>query len=488
MRPTQEQIEAIELFADGRNLRINAFAGAGKTTTLRMIAEYAGERRGLYIPFGRSTAEGAASRFPESVECRTQHSLAYRGMPAEFRREKNKLTGKLNANAVADTLKLQDVKLGSLGLTARTVGHLVLLTFRRFAHGAGKEILPDHVPYDARLALAPAVAIRSFRKSVHEHACRLWAKMCDPEDPTPMGFDGYLKRWALSDPVLDYDYILLDEAQDSNAVILDVLARQKAQIVYVGDRHQQIYEWRGAVNAMQNIETPNSTHLTESFRFGEPIAQAASRVLAQLGESRAVRGNPAVQSRLEARMPRAILCRTNAEVICRCLDAQYAGTLPHIVGGTDEVVRQLRGVSVLKRASPCDVPEFFGFNNWAEVVSYSASPEGLHLRSFVRIVDQHGEHALISALRETSDEEPRAGLVISTAHKAKGREWESVLLADDFSIHKNKEKPEDPAEFDPAELRLLYVAMTRAKRELQVPERIVSAFGMAEVGPEASVH
>lgn len=487
MRLTQEQIEAIELFADGRNLRINAFAGAGKTTTLRKLAEYASDRRGLYIPFGKSTATDAAATFPESVECRTQHSLAYRGTPTEYRRENGKMARRLNANAVAEALKLENVKLGNLGLTARTFGHLVLLTFRRFAHGAGKELLLEHVPYDARLAFAPADALRAFRKSVHEHACRLWERMCDPNDATPMGFDGYLKRWALSDPVLDYDFILLDEAQDSNEVILDVLARQKAQIVYVGDRHQQIYEWRGAINAMQSIETPNSAYLTESFRFGEPIAKAATRVLAQLGESRAVRGNPEVESRLESPMPRAILCRTNAEVICRCLDAQYMGTLPHIVGGTDDVIHQLRGVSTLKRGFPCDVAEFFGFNNWAEVVSYSASPEGLQLRSFVRIVEQHGEHALISALRETSREEARAGVVISTAHKAKGREWESVLLADDFSIHKNKDKPEDPDEFDPAELRLLYVAMTRAKRELQIPERIVSAFGMAEVD-SASVH
>jgi hypothetical protein len=57
MKPTDEQLSAIELFADQRNLKINAFAGTGKTATLRMIAEYASGRRGLYLAFNRAIAE-----------------------------------------------------------------------------------------------------------------------------------------------------------------------------------------------------------------------------------------------------------------------------------------------------------------------------------------------------------------------------------------------------------------------------------------------
>ncbi|MDH2406059.1 UvrD-helicase domain-containing protein [Bradyrhizobium sp. SSUT18] len=71
----------------------------------------------------------------------------------------------------------------------------------------------------------------------------------------PLGHDGYLKLWALSSHAIAADFILLDEAQDTNPVVLDVLRKQPAQMIYVGDKYQQIYEWRGAVNAMEKIET-----------------------------------------------------------------------------------------------------------------------------------------------------------------------------------------------------------------------------------------
>lgn len=479
MKPTDEQLSAIELFADRRNLKINAFAGTGKTETLRMISEYASGRSGLYLAFNRSIADEARARFPESVDCQTTHSFAYRATPEELRRVNGKMAKSLNANAAAQILDLREIALGDVRLNGRAQGYLVLQTLRRFAQSDSRELSAEHVPFYGRLALAPPGVLRPFRDSIHKAACSLWEKMCDPGDPTPLGHDGYLKCWALGEPVLDVEFVLLDEAQDSNSVLLHVLEKQQSQIIYVGDQYQQIYEWRGAVNAMQSIGTPNAAYLTEAFRFGDPIAEAASCVLAALGEGRRVRGNPAVASRVGPTVPRAILCRTNAEAIVRCLGALDSGYLPHIVGGAKDLIRMLRGVTSLKRGIPSDVLEFFGFKTWSEVVGFAGTPEGEHLKSFVRIVDQHGEHALISALEQTTDEEANAGVVISTAHKAKGREWETVVLADDFRIHKSKEKPDDADEFDLSELRLLYVAITRAKRAVQIPDQIEAALGIA---------
>ena len=129
-----------------------------------------------------------------------------------------------------------------------------------------------------------------------ERARSLWSRMTDCEDPAPLGHDGYLKFWSLGNPELPFDFIMLDEAQDTNPVALSVLRKQACQMVYVGDRHQQIYEWRGAINAMEEIETDSVSELTLSFRFGRAIAEAASRVLSRLGEHHPLRGNDEIQS------------------------------------------------------------------------------------------------------------------------------------------------------------------------------------------------
>lgn len=95
--------------------------------------------------------------------------------------------------------------------------------------------------------------------------------------PAP-GHDIYLKLWALSEPnIPKADYVLFDEAQDADPLMLGILLKQRStQVIYVGDAHQQIYAWRGAVNAMRQLPLPES-RLTTSFRFGEEIALHAQR-------------------------------------------------------------------------------------------------------------------------------------------------------------------------------------------------------------------
>jgi superfamily I DNA/RNA helicase len=276
--------------------------------------------------------------------------------------------------------------------------------------------------------------------------------MQDRNDDLPMGHDGYLKLWALNGPRLNAEYVLLDEAQDTNQVVLGVLQRQNSQIVYVGDRHQQIYEWRGAVNAMEQVAGCDETSLTQSFRFGEPIAEAASRVLGTLGETQRLRGNPKVQSSIvDALTPtRAVLARTNANVIVEVLDAVRAGRKPCIVGGTGELTRLLSDVYELKDEKPASSPEFFGFASWREVVAFADSEEGESIRSFVQLVEQHGENKLWPAVKGAHDDENSADVVLSTAHKAKGREWDSVRLAADFaSSHTNADQADNEAEVGP---------------------------------------
>jgi hypothetical protein len=303
-----------------------------------------------------------------------------------------------------------------------------------------------------------------------EQASALWARMTAPQDPIPLGHDGYLKLWALAHPKLSSEYILLDEAQDTNAVVLGVLREQDAQTVYVGDKHQQIYEWRGAINAMEKITGCDEAFLTQSFRFGDEIASAASRVLARLGEQHRIRGNPAVLSRIApAGDARAVLARTNATVILEILEATNAGRKACVVGGTKDLTRLLSDVYELKAGKPGVCPEFFGFQDWREVVEFADTEEGESIRTFVQLVQHHGEGKLWAAVKKAHDDEGSADIILSTAHKAKGREWDSVRLADDFLTARLGLRAAP-------EVRLFYVAMTRSRKALIVDSATLSTF------------
>ena len=467
-KPTPEQEAAVELFRTGDNLKINAYAGTGKTSTLQLLA-HSTRAKGQYLAFNRRIVFDSRERFPRDVNCATTHSVAYRSLIGRYSREQ--MTDYLSANQLAEVLQLKNWRIDRNHVLApRSQAYLILSTIRRYCQSDKREFIPEHVPRHGSLASAPQKVLHDVTEVALRGAQHVWARMNDPADPLPLGYDGYLKVWALSEPRIPADYILMDEAQDTNPVVLDLLKQQPAQIVYVGDKFQQIYEFRGAINAMEEASAPHTAHLTTSFRFGGEVAWAANRVLSMLGETRPLVGNPDRRSRIIDLTDGTVLARTNATTIAACIEALDAKKRPHLVGGTDELIALLRGVQDLKRDEPSTRPEFFGFENWQQVLEFVRSGEGEELLTFVNLVEARGEAQLLWALNQVVEEDD-ADLIISTAHKAKGREWDKVRLMDDFlkSLPLKDEKRQPTSQIDPAELRLLYVALTRAKEAMAVP-------------------
>ena len=75
--PEQEAIIAARRADPGGSLRVIAFAGTGKTTALRLLAE-ADRTPAIYLAYNKSTQLAALGRFPAHVACRSVHSLAFR--------------------------------------------------------------------------------------------------------------------------------------------------------------------------------------------------------------------------------------------------------------------------------------------------------------------------------------------------------------------------------------------------------------------------
>lgn len=479
--PTPEQTACVDKFTTGKRLRINAYAGTGKTSTLTLLAK-ATPRAGTYMAFNKAIADDAKKKFPSSVACSTTHSLAFRSKvkskqnPRGF--EPDKMSGSVNGGFLAARLRLPKIDITTdVTLTARGFGFLILETIRRWQRSGRDEIGIRDVVLEGKLALLEPRHTDPLRQRIEREARKLWLRMADPTDDMPLGHGGYLKLWALDRPAIPGDYLLLDEAQDTNGVVLELMRHQKAQVIAVGDRHQQIYEWRGAQNAMVELPADVEARLSTSFRFGPAIAGYASEVLALLGENVPLKGNPALSDRLgNIDEPDAILARTNGRLLDELLAALERGKRPYVVGGVKEMLTYVEAAAKLQANIPVEYPlDFFGFVNWREVQEAAEKPEGAELRRWVRPIDMYGCERLTRALESLPKQEAGANLVLSTGHKSKGREWAKVRVLDDFlrgvrtdADDKAKAEIEEVAAPE-EELRLYYVAVTRGQQQIEIP-------------------
>jgi superfamily I DNA/RNA helicase len=485
--PIAEQEAARELFQKREGLRIDAYAGTGKTTTLQLLAG-SSSQRGLYLAFNRSIAEEAQQRFPQHVACATSHSIAFRSIRRAFGYPEWKLTGALTPNMIAASFKMPESITFRSGVTLPNLLYcsIVLDSIKRYLQSDDENPQRKHIPRYGCLEAIPEDQFDKFTDQAIDHVQVIWNAMRHKSNGLPLSHDGYLKLWALSRPQSNMDYIMVDEAQDLNPVVLGVLQRMECPVIYVGDPYQQIYDWRGAVNAMEQVVTKHRILLSQSFRFGSAIANAATIVLRELGAKQPVRGLLGIESHLSRVRPDVILARSNAGVIGSVLQCLARGVSCHVLGGTRELKRVLEDVKRVKQGAIAQSPELLGFNIWKDVMAFSVQPEGEYLRSFVSLVQEYGEDTMLRAIAKCEKEESKARVVCSTTHKAKGREWNYVRVDSDFdsalmrafkASSPNRGRGDHQTSLN-AEARLLYVAMTRAKIAVHLPRGVMLRYGL----------
>ena len=118
----------------------------------------------------------------------------------------------------------------------------------------------------------------------------LWNAVVDGRTVVP--HNAYLKLFQLEKSILPFDIILVDEAQDITDAMIDIVFRQPAAKIFIGDPYQQIYAWNGAVNALEKIMVQGypALYLSQSFRCPEPVAELANMYLQILGAEVPFRG------------------------------------------------------------------------------------------------------------------------------------------------------------------------------------------------------
>lgn len=480
--PATEEQQAI-VDAQEHDVVINAFAGTGKTATLIAYAAARPRRRILYLAFNRSIAEEAQARFGQNVKARTSHSLAFSRVGKDF----NHKLGNPRARDVLLFLQEKEALPRIAPCDEYAFAQAALQRVRDFFADGSREAQIGDAAASVHHRMPSGELVGS--QAVVLAARAVWEAMRDRGGSMPMPHDGYLKLYQLSAPDLSKiaDIVMLDEAQDTTPAVLSIVQQQRIGKVVVGDRHQGIYGFRGALDAMSRMTQAREYALTTSFRFGPPIARVANLLLSiYCGERRRLVG----AGGREPTGPRTLaqLWRTNAGLFGAAvawLDARgAAGPGLHFVGGADAYQFELIADAWrLRCGETADIADPFvrKFSSLDALQDYALAVDDKELLTRIGIVERFGQRipALVERVRAAHVAPEAAGLQLSTVHRAKGLEWDCVQLGDDFPDLLSEEglprtwrflgRPAsgDDAVLPKEEANIAYVAPTRARCELQ---------------------
>ena len=481
------------------NIRINAVAGSGKTSTL---LGYAKERCNagpiLYIAFNKSVKLEAERKFASlelsNVRVETAHSLAYsyivKGSDYKVRRN-----GGYKTHEIVEILGLKGYKQPHTGfIIANHINRYVTL----FCNSDKPKV--QDLNYEEFLSDARAqVFARNYKALILQQTRLFLDKMNRGE--IEILHDFYLKKFQQSSPILPYQFILFDEAQDASDAMLDVVTRQPATKVIVGDTHQQIYGWRYAVNSLEKVDYP-VYQLTRSFRFDHEIAALACRILrwkSHLGLKTEVQiyGSATTKQGVQ----RVILARTNVGLLSKAvelvIDKKEVKKI-YFEGRIESYTYADEGASVydvlnlyLGKNQFIKDKLIAAMKTFGELEEYIQKTEDIALGLLVEIVKKYHQNLpdYIRQIKEAhveNHEKDKAGMIFSTVHRCKGLEYDEVTLVNDFItedklIHLIKETGIEKVNKDKLgeEINLLYVAVTRTRNILNIPEELL---------PKSNIH
>ena len=458
MQATNEQLEILNFVKESNeDLKISAFAGAGKTSTLRLIAKDLYHLSFLYLAFNKDIKEEAQESFSDNVHCMTYHAIARRAMQIDQSQYKQKLNLRIKNSELIKKLKLDSQDF----CNPYTIIPVIKKTLSNFKISNLQKFNNVHIDVDSIMQItAIPTEQQRIASFIVKMAKKMWDLETDPDNDFPMDHDSYLKMWQLSEPKIDVDIILFDEAQDANPVVLNIIQMQNCRKIFVGDTHQKIYSWRGAVNAMETLKVKELS-LTQSFRFGEEIAAFANKILNKKGEKRKLVGFNKILSRIgniDEANKFTHLCRTNSEIIMQAILYAKSGKKIFIMGGDADIIKRCHLAYLLFSGNKSSIPqsEFSNFKTWDDFVAYAKRNRENNI--LVKIVQKFGNELpkLLEQLNKSQTTEEHCNIILCSAHKSKGLQWAQVKIGNDFNFKTEEEQ------------NLFYVACTRATHTLDL--------------------
>lgn len=504
MQPSRYQEAIYEWVRNGSgNAFVNAVAGSGKTTTaLAAAALLPKESSARFVAFNKSVAEELNQRLSGPMTASTVHSLGF----AALRGARCKLDSTKYRNLVYDYLD-------RCPLPVERQDNLRTRAARMVAEADNREerkalATPILALIDkCRVTLTPPKDTGKMARLVshfgielapehQEYVFRAVRELLQTRVKDTMGIVDFTDMIFL--PVVDtsvqlqqFDWLFVDEAQDLSAcqfALLQDSVKSTGRMLFVGDPKQAIYGFAGAdaESVDRIIRETEATVLPLSVCYRCPsshldwartiVPQIEAREGAPQGEIHRIDGDT-LPSRVA--VGDLVICRFNAPLVSMCFALLGEG-IPARMKGRD-IGRAL--VQFLERVQKTAGEKLTSENMQslvekateelvAKMIAKGADPED---GAVVGVRDQAASAIAIwfgrdcksvldfeKAIAALFADETTGVVELSSIHRAKGLESERVfLLQPDRMPRRCRSEWEQEQEEN-----LLYVALTRAKREL----------------------
>ena len=471
----QEVIDYIE--NESGHLIANAKAGVGKSTViLEAVKRIPTNKRVLLIAFNKHIAEHLKSKVPDNVWVSTTHSLGWSAIKKKYKVtesaiDENKVSKVINK--LSKKWHMNDVK--DIGQYLNLIEKIVNLS-RLTISVTPTQIENLAVKHDIKLNIIDINRVINIMNIVHA-------------DTLSFDFNDMICMTALKKEIfiIPFDVVIVDELQDFGRtqllVALKAVKPKFGRLIMVGDENQAIYNFLiSDFNAFKYIKkvypTIKELDIPICYRCDKNIIRKAQEIVPTIQYSD-ISGEGIVRTGSildEAKTGDFVLCRTTEPLIELLFELISVDKKAYINGrdiGKDLEYKMEKHIDKTNGFSLLIIEERNVLNDIRNkllnngVLDVETNSEFINYQDRVKIYEFLNDkfsgnikEALNSFKKIFTKIED--GIVLSTIHKSKGSEADRVfIIRTDLMPMKTAQAWQAKQEKN-----LMYVAYTRAKKEL----------------------
>jgi DNA helicase-2/ATP-dependent DNA helicase PcrA len=469
--PSEYQSRIFDFVKNGAgNAIVQAVAGSGKTTTICKALKYA-NGRSIFLAFNSKIAKELQDR---GVDAKTFHSFTYKAVQTALKvktADKDKLFNICKEWLNSDT-------------------NFVYGSFIRKLVGLGKQsgigcLVPD--TRDAWLEIIQHQGLELTHESANiPMAIELTQELLKlSNEKASFDFDDMLYLPVLLNLSLPkYDFVFVDEAQDTNAIGRELIKKvmgPNSRLIAVGDSAQAIYGFRGADSDSLDLVAKEFNcvrlPLTISYRCAKSIVRHAQSYVSHIEASdHAPEGTVDFlgEWNVDTFLPDDyVVCRTTKPLVRlgnRLMRAKKPFTIlgRDIGNGLTSLIKKLKAKDLSELEKKLDTWHYNEISK-ARDAGDEAKQEAIEDR-FQSIMSLVDDSETVQGLLETIDamfSDKQKGVTLCTIHKSKGLEAKRVFWLNSSQCPAKWAKQDWQQQ---QELNLCYVATTRAMTNLTMIE------------------